>query len=53
MIRSLPARVRWSFRFTDLIAKLALYGRYVVPQRLLASGFEFQYPDLNDALADV
>ena len=26
--------------------ELALYGRYVIPQRLLDEGFEFEYPDL-------
>jgi uncharacterized protein len=33
--------------------ELALYGRYVVPKRLTDEGFEFKYPDLSDALADL
>jgi NAD dependent epimerase/dehydratase family enzyme len=33
--------------------ELALYGRYVVPQRLAAEGFEFQLPHLRDALHDL
>lgn len=33
--------------------ELALYGRYVIPQRLLAEGFEFKYPKLNDALNEL
>lgn len=33
--------------------ELALYGRYVVPARLLASGFEFKFPRLPESLADL
>lgn len=33
--------------------ELALYGRYVVPQRLREEGFEFRFPDLAAALADL
>lgn len=33
--------------------ELALYGRYVVPKRLMDEGFEFGYPDLSPALADL
>src|SRR5262249_20728993 len=33
--------------------ELALYGRYVVSRRLREEGFDFQYPDLDDALADL
>lgn len=32
---------------------LALYGRYVLPNRLQKEGFEFQYPDLKEALAEL
>jgi uncharacterized protein (TIGR01777 family) len=32
---------------------LALYGRYVVSRRLKAEGFEFQFPNLPEALADL
>lgn len=32
---------------------LALYGRYVLPQRLLDEGFEFRFPKLEPALADL
>jgi uncharacterized protein len=40
----------WLLR-TD--AELALYGRYVIPKRLLDESFEFQFPQLGDALTDL
>ncbi|WP_218932939.1 DUF1731 domain-containing protein [Roseimaritima multifibrata] len=33
--------------------ELALYGRYVMPQRLTEAGFEFEYPQLSDALREL
>jgi NAD dependent epimerase/dehydratase family enzyme len=33
--------------------ELALYGRYVVSQRLAEEGFEFRFPRLNEALNDL
>jgi uncharacterized protein (TIGR01777 family) len=33
--------------------ELALYGRYVVSNRLAQEGFEFKFPDLDKALRDV
>lgn len=33
--------------------ELVLYGRYVLPQRLLDEGFEFRFAQLDDALADL
>ncbi|WP_090165388.1 DUF1731 domain-containing protein [Neolewinella agarilytica] len=33
--------------------ELALYGRYVVPQRLLEEGFDFRFPDLEGALGNL
>lgn len=33
--------------------ELALFGRYVYPKRLMDDGFEFEYPDLEGALADL
>jgi uncharacterized protein len=33
--------------------ELALYGRYVVSKRLQDEQFEFQYPQLGDALNDL
>ncbi|MEM7230130.1 MAG: TIGR01777 family oxidoreductase [Planctomycetota bacterium] len=33
--------------------ELALYGRYCVSQRLKDEGFEFDYPDVQSALADL
>jgi uncharacterized protein (TIGR01777 family) len=41
---------RWLLR-TD--PELALYGRYVVSQRLADEQFEFQFPQLRDALDDL
>jgi NAD dependent epimerase/dehydratase family enzyme len=41
---------RWLMR-TD--PELALFGRYVFPKRLLEEGFEFQFAQLSDALADL
>lgn len=32
---------------------LVLYGRYVLPKRLLAAGFEFEFPTLDAAMADL
>jgi NAD dependent epimerase/dehydratase family enzyme len=54
---ALPA-TEWMVRFgakwplrTD--PELALYGRYVVSTRLRDEHFEFQFPHLEDALADL
>ncbi len=33
--------------------ELALYGRYVLPRRLLDEGFAFRFPDLTGALDDL
>jgi NAD dependent epimerase/dehydratase family enzyme len=33
--------------------ELALYGRYVLSERLQQEGFEFQFPHLEDALRDL
>lgn len=33
--------------------ELALYGRYVVSRRLREAGFEFRFPDLGPAIADL
>lgn len=33
--------------------ELALYGRYVIPQRLQEEGFKFQFPNLEAALRDL
>lgn len=33
--------------------ELALYGRYVVPRRLLDEGYAFRFPELAGALADL
>ncbi len=33
--------------------ELVLYGRYVMPQRLLDEGFQFGHPDLEPALRDL
>lgn len=33
--------------------ELAIYGRYVLPQRLMDEGFDFTYPTLDAALADL
>lgn len=41
---------RWLLK-TD--PELALYGRYVLPQRLTESGFQFDFPNLSYALSDL
>lgn len=33
--------------------ELALYGRYVVSQRLVNIGFDFRFPELEPALRDL
>jgi NAD dependent epimerase/dehydratase family enzyme len=33
--------------------ELVLYGRYVLPKRLLGEHFEFRFPNLREALADL
>lgn len=33
--------------------ELALYGRYVLPRRLCEEGFEFRFPQLDEALAEL
>lgn len=33
--------------------ELALYGRYVTPTRLEADGFDFEFPQLKEALSDL
>src|SRR5262249_30871737 len=33
--------------------ELALYGRFVVPRRLMEAGFEFAFPNLGAALTDL
>lgn len=32
--------------------ELGLYGRYVIPQRLIDEDFSFEFPELAAALAD-
>lgn len=33
--------------------ELALFGRYVYPKRLMSEGFQFDFPDLENALAEL
>ncbi len=33
--------------------ELVLYGRYVIPKRLMDEGLEFQFPELEPALRDL
>lgn len=33
--------------------ELALFGRYVIPQRLIGEGFDFKFPELGKALKDL
>ncbi|MEX0939550.1 MAG: TIGR01777 family oxidoreductase [Pirellulales bacterium] len=42
--------VRWVLQSDP---ELALYGRYVIPQRLLDAQFEFRFPQLGEALRDL
>ena len=39
--------------FIDTDPQLPLYGRYVVPKRLLDEGFVFKHPELEAALCDL
>ena len=39
--------------FGEMAGALLLSGQRVVPRRLLASGFEFQYPEVGPALMDL
>jgi NAD dependent epimerase/dehydratase family enzyme len=52
----LPA-FRWMVRIAAPLLgtdpELALYGRYLVSRRLREAKFEFKFPDLPGALADV
>lgn len=45
--------VRLAAPFLRTDPELALYGRYVVPTRLLAEGFEFEFPSIDGALTDL
>ncbi len=53
----LPAK-EWMVRigaklFFNTDPELALYGRYVLPSRLLEEGYEFKFPELKGALEDL
>jgi len=45
--------VKIGSRFLKTEASLALTGRRCVPKRFLESGFQFQFPELRGALADI
>jgi NAD dependent epimerase/dehydratase family enzyme len=46
--------VRWGARhLLETDPELALYGRYVVSERLKNEGFEFRFPRLGEALAEL
>lgn len=45
--------VRIGARLMRTDPELALYGRYVVPKRLIDEKFQFRFPQLGDALADI
>ncbi len=49
-----PMMLRWGAKWilrTD--PDLGLYGRYVIPQRLLQDGFRFQFPEVGPALENL
>ena len=53
----LPA-LEWMVRigaplFMRTDPELVLYGRYVIPKRLMDEGFEFQFAELEPALRDL
>ena len=49
---SFMVRIRAKYIFkTD--PELALYGRYVVPERLLKNGFNFKYTKLEESLKNL
>ena len=39
--------------FGEMGVELLLQGQEVIPAKLLQSGFEFEYPDLTEALQDL
>ena len=45
--------VRLGAPFLQTDPELALYGRYLVSRRLREEGFEFRFPQIEDALADL
>jgi len=52
----LPSQ-RWMLELASLVlgteAELILKSRWVLPEKLLAAGYEFRYPDLDSALAQI
>ena len=49
-----PMLLRWGARWVlNTDPDLGLYGRYVVPQRLLEEGFTFVHPNIGPALQDL
>jgi NAD dependent epimerase/dehydratase family enzyme len=52
----IPSR-RWMLELASLAlgteAELILKSRWVLPEKLLAAGYEFRYPDLDAALAQI
>lgn len=49
-----PMLLRWGARWVlNTDPDLGLYGRYVVPQRLLDEGFTFVHPEIGPALQDL
>lgn len=41
---------RWILKTDE---ELAIYGRYVIPEKLLVQGFRFRFPKIQDALLDI
>ncbi|RPI92479.1 MAG: DUF1731 domain-containing protein, partial [Spirochaetales bacterium] len=39
--------------FGEMARELMLSGHRVLPERLLGAGFGFEYPDLEQALAEI
>lgn len=49
-----PTLLRWGATWVlNTDPDLGLYGRYVVPQRLLDEGFHFHHPEIGPALQDL
>lgn len=45
--------LEWGARMIRTETELVLKSRYVIPEKLLSAGFQFEFPDLSTAIPDV